>query len=156
MFPGFDPSKMDPQYMAKVAKAFQRLPRGQMQQLQTLIQKAMSGKDITREAAAMERMLPPELKELLKGAPGMEGMGGAPGMGGGDHAIPVESTPVEEEDLEMSADQAKKLVEQAAKEGKISQAEAEELLSEASEADEDQTTEEKSGGWKRFFGKKKD
>src|SRR5437868_1454584 len=47
---GFDPSQLDPQWMAQFSGALQRLPKGQMQRLQAMMQKAMSGKDVTREA----------------------------------------------------------------------------------------------------------
>src|SRR6185437_6087594 len=41
---------MDPQYIKQVTQALQRLPKGQMQRLQSIMQKAMSGKDVSAEA----------------------------------------------------------------------------------------------------------
>lgn len=67
--PGFDPSQMDPEWLMKMSQAFQRLPKGQMQKLQGLMQKAMSGKDVSREAEAFEKTLPVELQGLLGSAP---------------------------------------------------------------------------------------
>src|SRR4051812_29694277 len=40
-------ANMDPQVMMQVSQALQRLPKGQLQRLQNLMQKAMSGKDVT-------------------------------------------------------------------------------------------------------------
>src|SRR4051794_5018636 len=40
---GFDPSKMDPQMMQQFSQALQRLPKGQLQRLQGIMQRAMSG-----------------------------------------------------------------------------------------------------------------
>src|SRR4051812_43394405 len=50
--PGFDPKvleNMDPQWMGQVSQALQRLPKGQLQRLQSIMQKAMHGKDVTDE-----------------------------------------------------------------------------------------------------------
>lgn len=66
---GFDPSQLDPQWLAQMSQAFQKLPKGQMQKLQAIMQKAMSGKDVTREAEALEKSLPVELQGLLNSAP---------------------------------------------------------------------------------------
>src|SRR5690242_3807878 len=57
-----DPSfldSMDPQMLMQMTQAFQRLPKGQLQRMQALMQKAMNGKDITAEAQEFERSLPP-------------------------------------------------------------------------------------------------
>lgn len=67
---GFDPSNfdmnsLDPAWMMSFANALQRLPKGQVQKLQAIMQKAMSGKDVTREAEALERTLPAEFKSLI-------------------------------------------------------------------------------------------
>lgn len=51
--------------MANFALAMKKLPRGQVQKIQALMSKAMMGKDISREAAELERTLPPEFQNLL-------------------------------------------------------------------------------------------
>jgi uncharacterized protein YecA (UPF0149 family) len=61
----FDPGQLDPQWMANFALAMKKLPRGQVQKIQALMSKAMMGKDISREAAELERTLPPEFQSLL-------------------------------------------------------------------------------------------
>ena len=48
---GFDPNQMDPQMMKQVGNALKRLPPSQMQKLQSLMQRAMSGQDVAKEAA---------------------------------------------------------------------------------------------------------
>src|SRR5689334_996672 len=50
---GWDPSalaNLDPQMMQQFSQALQRLPKGQLQRMQSMMQKAMSGKDVTAEA----------------------------------------------------------------------------------------------------------
>lgn len=129
--PMFDPSQMDPQMMNQMAQMLQRLPRGQMQRLQSLVQKAMAGKDVTREAAEFERSLPPDFKNMLegfKGMPGFPGMG-VEGVAGGEALAPE----VEEPADEMSVDDARSIVAKALAEGKISKEQADQLLGAAAE-----------------------
>jgi len=66
---GFDPSKMDLNWLAEFSGAIQRLPKGQLQQLQALMQKAMAGKDVNRELEELQRKLPPSVQELLSKSP---------------------------------------------------------------------------------------
>ncbi len=68
----FDPSKMDLSWLAQFSSAIQRLPKGQLQQLQALMQKGMQGKDVTRELEELQRRLPPSVQELLKQSPEIE------------------------------------------------------------------------------------
>lgn len=70
--PAFDPSKMDLNWLAQFSSAIQRLPKGQMQQLQALMQKAMAGKDVTRELEEFQRRLPPSIQELLAKSPELD------------------------------------------------------------------------------------
>ncbi len=70
--PLFDPSKMDLNWLAQFSSAIQRLPKGQLQQLQVLMQKAMAGKDVTRELEDLQRRLPPSIQELLKNSPQLD------------------------------------------------------------------------------------
>lgn len=138
---GFDPSKLDPAMMAQFNQALMRMPRGQLQKLQSIMQRAMAGQDVSREAAELDRIMPPELKQL---AASFGGLGG--GLGGG---MQMPAPGVVSGDLagEMSEEEARKIVEQAAKSGKISDQEAGELLA----------SPKKSGGisslWKKVTGK---
>ncbi len=70
--PQFDPSKMDLNWLAEFSAAIQRLPKGQLQQLQALMQKGMMGKDVTRELEDLQRRLPPSVQELLKKSPQLD------------------------------------------------------------------------------------
>lgn len=128
----FDPNSMDPAMMAQMAQAMQRLPKAHLHKIQTVMQRAMQGKDVTREAAELERMLPGGFRNL------MEGMMGGMMPGAGSSAS-------------MSESEARKLVEQAAKDGKISAEEAEKLLA-ASPAGSTADT-EKKGFFKKMLGK---
>jgi hypothetical protein len=66
---------MDQEWMLKFSQAMRKLPKGQMQRLQAIMQKAMAGKDISQEAAEFEKTLPVELQGLLQSAPVPEGGG---------------------------------------------------------------------------------
>jgi hypothetical protein len=138
---GFDPSQFDPQMMLQFSQMMGRLPKGQLQKLQNLMQKAMSGKDVTREAKDFEQQLPPELQTLLSGfqMPGMPGMPGAGPMAG----LPELPAPGMDAGG-MSEEEARAIVEAAAKDGKISSDEAQGLLKEPTGA---------SKLWKKFSGK---
>ena len=70
--PQFDPSKMDLNWLSTFSGAIQRLPKGQLQQLQALMQKAMIGKDVSRELEEFQRKLPPSFQEMLKKSPELE------------------------------------------------------------------------------------
>ncbi len=69
---GFDPSKMDLNWLAQFSGAIQRLPKGQLQHLQSLMQKAMAGKDVARELEEFQRKLPPSFQEMLKASPELD------------------------------------------------------------------------------------
>ncbi len=104
---------MDPAMMMQFAQVLQRLPKGQLQKLQSIMQRAMSGKDVAREAAEFEKSLPVELQTLIHSLSAQQQslMGGAP--------APAPS---------LSEDEARRIVESAALEGKISSEQAKELL----------------------------
>ena len=70
--PQFDPSKMDLNWLAEFSSAIQRLPKGQLQQLQAIMQKGMSGKDVGRELEEFQRKLPPSVQQLLLKSPELE------------------------------------------------------------------------------------
>lgn len=117
-----DPRQMDPKMMSQMMQALNRLPRGQMQRLQSLMQKAMAGKDVSLEAEEFEKTLPSEFKSLIQGfqASGMAGGGPMP-------ETPLPATAPEADDS-MSEKDAMQIVAQAAAEGKISTDQAQELL----------------------------
>lgn len=120
--------QMDPEMMAKLAQAFQRLPKGQIQRFQAIARKAMQGKDVTREAAELEGSLPLEFQSLIHSfrpmAGATEGAAGLPQPQTTQEASPVSA--------QMSEEEARAIVARAAAEGKISQEEAGVLLEEKS------------------------
>lgn len=120
MAPGFDPSKVDPVMMNQMAQSLQRLPRGQLQKLQSLMQKAMAGKDVSTEAAALEKMLPPEFASM---AQQMMMAGGMMGAGAGAPA-----------EMPKTDDDAKRIVAEAVAAGKMSAADAKQLLGDDADA----------------------
>jgi polyhydroxyalkanoate synthesis regulator phasin len=122
--------QFDPQMMLQFSQMLGKLPKGQLQKLQSIMQKAMAGKDVTREARELEDSLPLELQTLLQAfqMPGqMPGSGGMPGMGGMPEAS-SESSDMPAMSPPMSEEEARKIVEAAAKEGKISSDQASSLL----------------------------
>jgi len=160
---GFDPSQMDPAMLMQMSQMLQRLPKSQMQKLQNVMTRAMAGKDVTREAQDLERSLPPEFLEMMKGfaGPAMAAMGGGgegmPDLGALSGALPVESEPVASEGapVNMSADEARAIVEKAVREGTVTAEQAAGLL--AGDGAQDATSSEpakKQSFWSRFTGKK--
>lgn len=147
---GFDPSQMDPQMMMQLSQALQRLPRGQMQRLQGIMQKAMSGQDVTREAGEFEKTLPAEFKSMLAGLQ-MPGMMGAPGELPAPGDEPMAGGGAETGESGMTADEARAIVEKAAAEGKISQEQAETVLSGAPKSEEEKSKVSKF--WRSITGK---
>jgi hypothetical protein len=114
-------ANMDPQMMTQFSQALRRLPHGQMQRLQSIMQKAMSGKDVSREAAEFEKTLPPEFKKLMEGFHMPEGTAEAP---------PAMASLPESTSAPMSEEDARRIVAEAAAEGKISEEQADTLLGE--------------------------
>lgn len=114
---GMDPSKMDPAMMQQMAKTLQRLPRNKLNQLQALMQRAMAGQDVSREAKEFEKLLPPEFAQLGQQMMMAQGLAG--------NAKPAE--PLNEES-------AKKMIAEAVAEGKMSKDEAQKLLGEETDA----------------------
>ena len=167
---------MNPDFMMQVGQALQRLPKGQLQKLQHMMQRAMNGADVSAEAAELEKNLPPDFKNLMQGWQGMAGMPGAPGADGvsglpasadadpmaalaqaasGSSFNPLSAlgmnpaTPPTADEAgtsgEMTEEEARKLVEQAALEGKISQEQATDLLGEES------ASKTQSSGFSKFW-----
>lgn len=110
---GFDPSQMDPAMMQQMTKALQRLPRPQLMRLQSIMQRAMAGQDVAKEAAEFERILPPEFSQMAMQMMMAQGMVGGAAAGG---------------PTEMNADEAKQIVAKAVSEGKMTAEQAKELL----------------------------
>ena len=143
---GFDPASlgMDPQMMMQMSQALQRLPRGQMQRLQAIMQKAMAGKDVSRESAEFEKTLPVEFQQMLRAFSGQ--------------MMPNMEAP------QMTEEEARALVAKAADEGKISSEQAQELLTAQANESQPEAAPETSGQtpapsklskfWKGFSGRK--
>jgi len=138
---GFDPAAMgmDQAKMMEVAQAMQRLPKGQLQRIQGLMQKAMAGKDVSREAADFEQTLPVEFQQMLRAL--------QPSLGAAASAAPQP----EPASSEMTEELARELVAKAAAEGKIAADEAQKLLGDSAPAE---VVKAKTGKfWKPFFRK---
>jgi hypothetical protein len=153
---GLDPSQFDPQMMAQFSQMLGRLPKGQLQKLQNLMQKAMNGKDVTREAKDFEQSLPLDLQNLLSnfqmpttpGASGEADMAGMTELAGA--GLPVSSGNVASTlPSGMSEEEARAIVAAAAQEGKISENEATELL----KGNPAQESKGISKLWKKISGK---
>jgi hypothetical protein len=120
---------MDPAMMMQLSQAFQRLPRGQMQRFQSLMQRAMAGKDVTREAEELERSLPPEFKDLMSSFAAQMPASGQDSATGSDSASGSASGPAPAQAAgDMSVDDARRIVEEAVAAGKLSREQADALL----------------------------
>jgi hypothetical protein len=127
---GIDFSQFDPQWMMQFTQALQRLPRGQMQRLQAIMQKAMAGKDVTAEAKAFEGSLPVEIQELIRQAklPGMPGAG-MPDLAALESAASSAGAGgASEQGMPETLEDARAIIERAVSEGKLSREQADELL----------------------------
>ncbi len=133
--PGFDPSQM--------ANMMKRLPKAQLVRLQAIMQRAMSGQDVSQDAQELERLLPSDfLKQMEEMKPALMQQAAAAGM-------PVPS------DAEMDDLEARKIVEEAIQAGRLTREEAEAALAPltASEAAVEGST-RWSKLWKGLKGKK--
>lgn len=117
------PAGMDPAMMAQMGQLLQRLPKSQLQRLQSLMQKAMSGKDVSREAAEFEKTLPVEFQTMMRSMAGT--MGGTMGAAMGDSDV---TAPSLDAAGEMTEEEARRIVEAAAQGGQLSEEKAAELL----------------------------
>lgn len=63
--PGFDPSKLDPKLIGEISELMRTLPPPMLMQMQTLMQKSMTGADITTEMTEFERGLPAGFREKM-------------------------------------------------------------------------------------------
>jgi len=135
MLGGMDPSNLDPEMTKKMQTMLQRLPRGQLIKLQSIMQRAMAGKDVSRESAEFERLLPPEFTQMARAMQAQSAI--ANGMGGKSE--------------EMNASDAKLIVAEAVASGKMTAEQAKELLG---DEDPSQIIEaSKKGGIGKFFKK---
>ena len=100
--PQFDPSKMDLNWLATFSAAIQRLPKGQMQQLQALMQKAMAGKNVTRELEEFQRKLPPSFQELLRNSPQLDQQLDQAQAGGGESAPLTDEQKVQLQEIQKN------------------------------------------------------
>ncbi|NBU20588.1 hypothetical protein EBS43_04095 [bacterium] len=139
---------MDPQLMTQVAQAVQRLPKGQMHRLQSLMQKAMSGKDVAQEAAEFEKTLPLEFQNLMRSFAMQSALASQAQQASANEDTTAGSSP------EMTVDQAKEVIEKAAAAGKISTQEAEQLLQVSETEGATSETQKPGGFWSRFTRKK--
>ncbi len=128
---GFDPSKVDPKVMSQMQSLLQRLPRNQLMRLQSVMQRMMAGQDVTAEAMELQKSMPPEFLELSMQIQ-MQQMG--------------MSAP--EAEKELTEEEAKRIIAEAAESGRISDVKAKSLIGE----DPKEVLERKEeGGAKGFF-----
>lgn len=131
---GMDPfAGFNPEVMSQMMGAFQRLPKGQLQKMQALMQKAMRGKDITRESKEFERSLPKDFQEMFRSlATAQEAM--QQSQARAQVAEAEEKKAVASAAAQMTEEQARELVQKAAEQGKIAKTEAAKLLGAQPEA----------------------
>lgn len=59
------PPGMNPKMMWEMAKVLRKVPKGQLAKLQTLMQQAMAGKDVSKQALELQASLPPDVQQML-------------------------------------------------------------------------------------------
>ncbi|MFL5814116.1 MAG: SEC-C metal-binding domain-containing protein [Bdellovibrionia bacterium] len=162
--PKFDPSQMpamppgmenmDPQMMTQAAQMLQRLPRGQLQRLQSIMQRAMAGKDVTQEAEEFQKTLPPDFQQMMTQFAMAAGQGGM--LGGADAGAMAPAAGEPAPSGQMTEEEARRIVEAAAKQGKLSEDQAKELLQAEPSQNESSEGEGKGIGkfWKNLTGNK--
>ncbi|MFZ9595349.1 MAG: SEC-C metal-binding domain-containing protein [Bdellovibrionia bacterium] len=180
--PPLDPSALEgfnPEMLTQFTQAFQRLPKSQIQRFQAIMQKAMSGKDISREAAEFEKTLPQEFQQMMQSMAAM----GLANLGEGTQAgdispasmpltgdlsstvgIPLGDSETAALEKPLTEEEARALVAKAALEGTISKKQADALLRAESELqtelEQGKETEKKSNRspfqklWKNLSGSK--
>jgi hypothetical protein len=114
---GFDPNSLDPAMIQEFQSMFGKLPMGQKKKFQEIMQKAMAGKDVTKDAEALEKNLPAEFQSLFEKfkLPEMDPAANAHSDNSGNG--------------NMDAEQAKQVVRDALAKGEITEEEANKLLS---------------------------
>ncbi|MBS1962502.1 MAG: hypothetical protein JST04_09815 [Bdellovibrionales bacterium] len=65
MFPGFDPSKLDPKVIQELSELMRTLPPEKLMQMQTMMHNSMAGFDIMKDVQAFEAGLPPDFRAKL-------------------------------------------------------------------------------------------
>jgi hypothetical protein len=65
MFPGFDPSKLDPKLIQEISELMRTLPPEQLMKMQSIMHNSMAGFDVTEEVRKFESNLPPGFREKL-------------------------------------------------------------------------------------------
>ena len=127
---GFDPSKMDPQSLARMSQLIQGLGPEKLNRLQSLMHNMMAGFDVKKDLEEFERTLPPGFREELMRIVGPN-LGGA-GLGGAPKTVPAQQTSVETASApfvtEMDEREARLTILRAVADGRMSPEEAEPLL----------------------------
>lgn len=59
------PAGMNPKMMWEMAKVLRKVPKGQLAKLQSIMQQAMAGKDVSKQAQELQSSLPPDVQQML-------------------------------------------------------------------------------------------
>ena len=65
MFPGFDPSKLDPKVVRELTDLMRTLPPEKLMQMQSIMHNSMAGFDIAKDVQAFEAGLPADFRVKL-------------------------------------------------------------------------------------------
>lgn len=133
MFPGFDPSKMDPKVLMELSQLVQGLPPDKLNQMQTLMHNMMAGHDVRAQMEEFERNLPPDFRMKIASLMGTQlGTGAFGGMPPAHQVMSPLSQPVSSvidgPAPEMDMREARMTVLRGVASGSISPEEAEQIL----------------------------
>lgn len=124
MFPGFDPSKVDPQVLMKLSELVRQLPPDKIMKMQSLMHNMMAGFDVKKEMEEFERTLPPFFREQMMqimmgpGGSSLLSAAGAPAGGASPSPAPIPVSNVSG-DSSMSVREARLMVLRALRSGEM-------------------------------------
>src|SRR5262249_32466180 len=101
--------QLDPAMLNQFSQTLSKLPKGKLHQLQAVMQAAMAGKDISKEADEFEKTLRPEMQQMFAGMKNLPAMAA---LAGGGAETPAAEMP-------KNVDDARSIIENAVAEGKL-------------------------------------
>jgi hypothetical protein len=118
MFPGFDPSRLDPKVLMQLSQLIQELPPEQLNRMQMIMHNLQAGFDVRHEMEEFERSLPAGFRERIMRLVGPAAQAASQA---GEQPIEVSSPPAD-------VHEARRTILRAVASGSMSPEEAEKVL----------------------------
>lgn len=120
MFPGFDPSKLDPKLIQEISELMRTLPPDQILRMQTLMHNQMAGHAKPQDVAEFEASLPPSFRQKMAEIMYKASSTGAFGSAFAGASFAATAAPAEPAKPISSVDEARLTVLRAVRDGSIS------------------------------------